>query len=267
MDIHRFKEIIEYSEANYDEIELQIKRFCSETNMKSDSDVRDVILIVRDIVLKKGFLLFEMPFSDSEIGALCYKGDGLGYVVINSTLPEVNSNFAAAHEIYHVFFQKREFKSKIEFVNEYDDQNEDEFAANAFAGALLMPENSFRGMFAKFQLESQELFETICKLMNYYQTPYMATLIRCCELHLVEMKDMSSELLLIDKERITEKFSELWLDARLLEPSYRDDFPNVEWLVRRMGEKFVKEEYINQRTLNLVLDHIKTLSRQIRGDK
>ncbi len=48
-----------------------------------------------------------MPFNDKEIGALSYKGDGLGYVVINTSLPRVNSNFAIAHEIYHVFFSEK----------------------------------------------------------------------------------------------------------------------------------------------------------------
>lgn len=32
---------------------------------------------------KKGFLVFQMPFADDEIGALSYRGDGIGYVVIN----------------------------------------------------------------------------------------------------------------------------------------------------------------------------------------
>lgn len=267
MDINRFKKIVEYSEANHDDIEYKIKRFCSVMNIKSDSDVRDILLLVREVFMRRGFIVFEMPFSDGEIGALCYKGDCLSYVVINSTLPKVNSNFAVAHEIYHVFFQESEFKSKIEFANDYYYESEDEFSANVFAGSLLMPENSFRGMFEKFKSESQGLFDTICKLMNYYQTPYMATLIRCCELRLIEMKDMSSELMFADKESVANKFSELWLDERILEPSYRDDFPNVERLVKQMGEEFVKGEYINQRTLDMVLNNIKTLSSQIRGDK
>lgn len=267
MDINRFKRIIEYSEANLGDIEFKIKRFCSVMNIKSDSDVREVLLLVREVFIKRGFIVFEIPFFDGEIGALCYKGDGLGYVVINSSLPKVNSNFAVAHEIYHVFFQESEFKSKIEFANEYYYESEDEFAANVFAGALLMPENSFRGMFDKFKSESKGLFDIICKLMNYYQTPYMATLIRCCELRLIEMKDMTSGLMFVNKETVFDKFSELWLDSRILEPSCRDDFPNVERLVKQMGEKYIEGGYINQRTLDMVLNNLKTLSKQIKGDK
>jgi len=266
MDVYRFKKIIEYSKANREEIEQSIRKFCAVMNIKSDSDVRDVLLLVREVFLRRGFIVFEMPFKDDEIGALCYKGDGLGYVVINSSLPKVNSNFVVAHEIYHVFFQESECKSKIELANEHYYDNEDEYIANVFAGALLMPENSFRGMFEKFMAESNGLIETICKLMNYYQAPYMATLIRCCELQLIEMKDMTNDLMSVNKEIVLSTFSELWLDSKILEPSLRDDFDNVERLVMRMGEEFVQGEYINQRTLDMVLKNIKTLSKQIKGD-
>lgn len=267
MDINRLKKIIEYSKANCDEIERNIRTFCSVMNIKSDSDIRDVLLLVREVFNKRGFLVFEMPFMDDEIGALCYKGDGLGYVVINSSLPKVNSNFAVAHEIYHVFFQENEFKSKIEFANEDYYESESEYAANNFARALLMPENGFRGMFEKFKSESQGLFDTICKLMNYYQTPYMATLIRCCELRLIEMKDMTSELLYVNRENVFDKFSELWLDPGILNPSLRDDFMNVKRLVKQMGEDFIEEEFLNRRTLDMVLKNMEVLSKQIRGER
>lgn len=267
MDINRFRRIIEYSKKNHAEIEQSIKRFCSVMNIKSDSDARDVLLLVREVFLKRGFIMFEMPFMDAEIGALCYKGDGLGYVVINSSLPKVNSNFAVAHEIYHVFFQENEFRSKIELANDNYYDSEDEYAANSFAGALLMPENSFRGMYEKFNAESQGLVDTICKLMNYYQTPYMATLIRCCELRMIETKDKTSDLMFASRDTVIGKFSELWLDSKILEPSLRDDFVNVERLVRKLGEEYVEGEYINQRTLDLVIKNIKTLSKKIRGDK
>lgn len=265
MDVNRFKSIIEYSRVNLDEIEVKIRKFCAVMNIRSDSDVRDVLLLVREVFLRRGFIVFEMPFMDDEIGALCYKGDGLGYVVINSSLPRVNNNFAVAHEIYHVFFQENEFKSKIEFANEYYYESEDEHAANIFAGALLMPENSFRGMFDKFRGESQGISDTICKLMNYYQTPYMATLIRCCELQLINMKEMSGELMFVNKEDVFEKFDELWLDKSIFQPSCRDDFPNVERLVGNIGKEYIEGGYINQRTFDMVITNIRILSKRIRG--
>mgnify|MGYP001351351535 CR=1 FL=1 len=50
--------------------------------------------------------------------------------------------------------------------------------------------------------------------MNYYQTPYMATLIRCCELQLIDMKEMSGELMFVNKEDVFEKLMNSgWIKA------------------------------------------------------
>ena len=49
MDVNRFKSIIEYSRVNLDEIEVKIRKFCAVMNIRSDSDVRDVLLLVREV--------------------------------------------------------------------------------------------------------------------------------------------------------------------------------------------------------------------------
>ena len=151
MNIERLKKIITYSDQNHKEIYSMAKRFCAFTGIEYDSDLLNILQIARSSFQKKGFLVFEMPFADEEIGALCYKGDGLGYVVINTSLPRVNVNFAIAHEIYHVFFGDSDFVSKIEFSDDHYYEHEEEYAANLFAGMLLMPEVSFRRMYLKFK--------------------------------------------------------------------------------------------------------------------
>lgn len=107
MNIERLRKIIAYSEKNREETNSMVRRFCSFTGIEYDNDVLNILQIVRFSFRKKGFLVLEMPFADDEIGALCYKGDGLGYVVLNTSLPRVNTNFAIAHEIYHVFFSRK----------------------------------------------------------------------------------------------------------------------------------------------------------------
>ena len=87
--------------------------------------------------------------------------------------------------LYHVFYQKSDFRTKVEFSNNHYYEHEEEFAANLFAGMLLMPEASFRFMYTKFKDESKnDEKDTVIRLMNYYQVPYMAVLIRCYELGL-----------------------------------------------------------------------------------
>lgn len=267
MNLERLRKIIEYSRKYREETNSMIKRFCSFAGIDSDNDVLNIMQIVRSSFQKKDYLVFEMPFADDEIGALCYKGDGLGYVVINTSLPRVNVNFAVAHEIYHVFFLESEFVSKVEFSDDHYYEHEEEYAANLFAGMLLMPEVSFRRMYRKFKEESKgNEFDIVIRLMAYYQVPYMAVLIRCYELELPETTLISDQLLNVTREKIKVKFDELWLDENILYASNRDDYAHIENLVEKTGTKYIEDNYINERTLKKVLQNMKKLYAKIKGE-
>lgn len=267
MNIERLRKIIEYSVANRDEMESKVKNFYSFVGMTSDQDVLNIMQIVRPSFLKKGYLVFEMPFADKEIGALCYKGDALGYVVLNTSLPKVNINFAICHELYHVFYQTSKFRTKVEFTSDHYYEHEEEFAANLFAGMLLMPEISFRFMYNKFKEESADnLKDTIIRLMNYYQAPYMAVLIRCYELELPEGNSISEEVLNADRDCVKKKFIDLWLDDGILDATKKDDYIHIEGVVEHLGMEYINSSYLNERTLKKVIQNMRTLYLEIKGE-
>ncbi|MDY3775326.1 MAG: ImmA/IrrE family metallo-endopeptidase [Eubacterium sp.] len=269
MNIERFRKIIQYSDANRNDMETKVKNFYSFVRMSSDKEVLNIMQIARPSFQKKGYLVLEMPFADDEIGALCYRGDALGYIVLNTSLPKVNINFAICHELYHVFFQKSEFKTKVEFANNHYYEHEEESAANLFAGMLLMPEASFRFMYAKFK-EEAETYEkdtdTIIRLMNYYQAPYMAVLIRCYELGLSDYDCISEELLNVEQSKIRERFNDLWLDDSILDATKKDDYKHLEAVVERVGNECIKDSYLNKRTLEKVLQNMRKLYSGIKGE-
>lgn len=267
MNVERLRKIIAYSDKNREEIYSMVKRFCAFAKIEYDSALLNILQIVRSSFEKKGFLVFEMPFADDEIGALCYRGDGLGYVVVNTSLPRVNVSFAIAHEVYHVFFGENEFVSKIEFADDYYYEHEEEYAANLFAGMLLMPEVSFQRMYSKFKEEScGNEVDTIIRLMSYYQVPYMAVLIRCFELKLISGNSISEELFNIDRNLVRQKLSDLWLDESIMDASGRDDYSHIEIIVERLGREYIEAGYINDRTLRKVLLNMRELYTQIKGE-
>ena len=267
MEIGRLRKIIAYSDKNHEDINFMVKRFCSFAGIEYDSELLNILQIVRSSFQKRGYLVFEMPFADKEIGALCYRGDGLGYVVLNTSLPRVNVNFAIAHEIYHVFGGADEFVSKVEFSNDHYYEHEEEFAANLFAGMLLMPEVSFRRMYSVFKEESHgEETDTVMRLMSYYQVPYMAALIRCLELNLITRNNVHESLLRIDRDQIRRKLADLWLDESVMEPSGRDDYIHIEVIVDRIGREFIEGKYINERTVNKALENMRALHAAIKGE-
>lgn len=267
MNVERLRKIIIYSDTNREEIYSMVKRFCAFARIEYDSDLLNILQIVRSSFEKKGYFVFEMPFADDEIGALCYRGDGLGYVVVNTSLPRVNVNFALAHEVFHVFFGKSEFVSMVEFSDDHYYEHEEEYAANLFAGMLLMPEVSFQRLYSKFKEESKgNEVDTIIKMMSYYQVPYMAVLIRCLELKLINANSVSDVLLNSDRSMIRQKLSELWLDESIMDASRRDDYSHIEAIVERLGNNYIEDEYINERTLKIVIQNMRKLHTKIKGE-
>ena len=267
MNIERLRKIIEYSDANRDDMEEKVKNFYSFAGMSGDKEVLNIMQIVRPSFRKKGYLVLEIPLADKEIGALCYKGDALGYVVLNTSLPKVNVNFAICHELYHVFYQKTEFSPKVEFANDHYYEHEEEFAANLFAGMLLMPETGFRFMYSKFKAESgNNERDTLIRLMNYYQVPYMAALIRCYELELPDDDSILEELLTEDRRSIRERFINLWLDDSILDATKKDDYSHLKTLVASFGTECIRDSYLNERTLKKVLENMQKLYSEIKGE-
>ena len=67
MNIERLRKIIAYSDKNHEDIYSMVKRFCAFARIEYDSDLLNILQIVRSSFEKKGFLVFEMPFADDEI--------------------------------------------------------------------------------------------------------------------------------------------------------------------------------------------------------
>lgn len=270
MDVNRFKRILEYSKRNRTIMEDKVREFYVCSGMETNNAFLNLMQIVRPLFQDKGYIIVELPFRDKEIGALCYKGESIGYTFLNSSLPKVNTNFALCHEIYHVFYQEKDFKRKVElYINEHYYQHDEEFAANLFAGMLLMPEQSFRFMYAKFQKEEKpedgEL-SVLAKLMNYYEVPYMAALIRCYELELLDAGEILEELMHVSNESVRNEFNRLWLDESILDATGKDDYRKFELLVSLLGDEYTKKEYVNGRTADKALQNMRKLYLRIREE-
>lgn len=270
MQISRFKEIIKYSHENKAKMESKIKDLYVEIGMEYGSELLNIMQIMRPLLQQKKYIVLELPFCDREIGALCYKGDTFGYTFLNSSLPKVNVNFALCHEIYHIFCQEKEFRNKVElYINEHYYEHEEEFAANLFAGMLLMPEQSYRLMYHKFRKEAgtgDTQFSLIVKLMNYFGVPYMAALIRCYELDLMESGAVLEDLMKADMESIRKEFARLWLDEGILNATGKDDYKKLETMVAFYGVEYQKQEFINERAVEQALRNMRALYSKIKGE-
>ena len=267
MHIERFKDIIRHSYEQRKQMAAYVAAFYKDIHMDMNETIRNVYQVARPLFEANNYWVVEMPFKDKEIGALCYKGDSIGYLFLNSSLPKVNMNFALCHEIYHVFYQESALEHKVElYMNEQYYEHEEELAANLFAGMVLMPEHSFRYMFNRFFYESKEgtTIDILLKLMNYFEAPYMAVLIRCYELELLKAGDLLKELLDVDKEFVKDEFAKLWLEEDLLQPTKKDTFQQFLRILYYYGELYLKKDYINERTYKKAIKNVVELYKQLK---
>ena len=238
-------------------------------HLNYEEETLNLEFIIKPLFEREDYLILEMPFCDEEIGAICYKGDCYGYMFLNSALPKVNVNFALAHEIYHVFYQQGQKRQKVEFnLSQHYSEDKEELLANLFAGMLLMPTSLFESMFQKFELEQgQEDTELtlIAKLMSFFQVPYMAVVIRCYELNLLTDGQVLRNLLQVEGKQIHIEFDRLWLNKSILEPTFRDNYPRLEQIVKNVGGVCEEKGILTERTVEKVLTNIQRIYQEIRG--
>lgn len=270
MEIGRFKEIIAYSQSNHKSMECKVKDLYANISVDYERDLLNVRQIFRPLFQKKNYIVIELPFADNEIGALCYKGDEFGYTLLNSSLPKVNVNFALCHEIYHVFYQESSFRRRIElYMNEHYYDYKEEFAANLFAGILLMPEQSFRTMFNKFKKDANNEdtnISLIVRLMSYFEVPYMAALVRCYELQLMDSGNTLEELIHVNSDCIRKEFKRLWLDDSVLDATKKDDYEFLEFIVKIYGLKYSDEEFVSKSSVEKALQNMQEIYCKIKGE-
>lgn len=269
MTFERFKNIVEYNLKHQSDLEEKTREFRERLGIAQERNLPNLSLFARPILNQEKYLVLEIPFHDEEIGAVSYKRGSRGYVFLNSSLPRMNVNFALAHELYHVFYQKKPYGRKMEvYMSEQYQEYEEEHAANLFAGMLMMPATVFRYMMIRFSLEQKEedtILTSVVKLMCYFEVPYMAVLIRLYELRILTDGETLEHLLSIEKLEIQEEFARLWLNEEILKANYKNDYMKFKKLVTDVGINNVNKGLMKEEMVAKILAHLDAMYEKIRG--
>lgn len=173
-------------------------------------------------IVKREATLLQSPFSDKEFCAFVCQKKGRLFVYINSQIPEEKQHFAAAHELYHIWFDQ-EYLYNPEMLNsgtlEDKTENMRELRANLFAAMLLVP---------KHVLEKELLFLNISKksvtpyqvveLSNTFQVPYKTMVRRLYEIEFIDKNLMKQ---LWEEKDIPLIRKKLQLEQHILNPIIR----------------------------------------------
>ena len=268
MDFERFKNIVQYNIEHQSEMKEKVQDFRETVGITQERNLPNLLLFARPMLDKENYIVLEMPFCDEEIGAIsCRKRKG-GYILLNSSLPRTNVNFALAHELYHVLYQKKVYGRKVEqYISDQYSDYEEEHEANLFAGMLMMPSLAFQYVMTRFLMEQTEEDTEItlfAKLMSYFEVPYMAVLIRCYELKLLSDNNVLERLLNVDKRMLEEEFARLWLNEELLRPTFRNEYGKFRNLVVEKGIDNVKRGLMSEQTTNKIVKKMDSIYQTIR---
>jgi Zn-dependent peptidase ImmA (M78 family) len=133
------------------------------------------------------------------------KGHTHRFILINSNHTLGRQNFTICHELYHLFVQKG-FVFKVCNQPMFDKRDIEEYRADLFASALLMPEDGLTGMLLEenFDPDNKEMvYPTILKLEQYFGCSRSALLYKLANMGYPQLqkgkplqKDLSKDIAL-----------------------------------------------------------------------
>ena len=277
MKLTKFEDIVQHNINNIKEASACVEKFYNLLGMEYSTEIKNITQVVWPLFFNKQFIIIQLPLKDKEIGAFCFKGNhDSGYVILNSSLSPYNVNFAIMHEVCHVCINDDIASNNVEmFLDDTYSEHEEERLANQFAGMILLPEGHLRRMYEKFTSETSkndskdelQLSIVVCKLMSYFEAPYIAVLIRLREIGLIEADEDLVKCLKLKKEDIEDIYNRCWLDLTALQPSYRDDYSRLTELLLEIAKENIEEDIMYETDVKETLENISKIYMQLREER
>ncbi|UZH06066.1 ImmA/IrrE family metallo-endopeptidase [Heyndrickxia coagulans] len=148
--------------------------------------------------------MIKYPVRDDELCAFVCKKKGKLFAYINTYIPREKQVFAAAHELFHIWFDKNNLE-RPELLNtgtlENETQNVSELKANLFAAILLVPEDALDNELKLRRMRQQTISaEDIVKLMSLFFVPYKTMVRRLYEIGFINEKQLKQFYSIPDRD-------------------------------------------------------------------
>lgn len=152
----------------------------------------------------RSVILLLFPIPDDEIcGFICnYKGKL--FIYVNTNLPLEKQIFTAAHELYHLLFNRDQLESGYSHLVKEDDLNgrQEEQTANLFAALLLVPRTLLKEQIEILQIDPANLnLLDIIRLMDVFAVPYKTMILRLYETGILKDKEADKWLQVPDRDK------------------------------------------------------------------
>lgn len=124
------------------------------------------------------------------------------FVAINTSIPVPCQVFAAAHELYHIWYEQQPDVLPSDLLEE-DEKEASEKKANRFAAEFLMNENLLRQEIETYKLKRSTL-KAILQLAELFVVPYRAMVKRLHEIEFIS--DAECERCLAESEETIQQY-------------------------------------------------------------
>lgn len=263
MEFNRFKKII-FNNRNYDQdVKEALNEFSDRVQWSGD-----VPKIMKEIGKSLDVMIFEIPMKDSDFGAVYLDTTYSKYLLLNSNQPRNKMYFSFCHDIYHILRGTPDYineKREVYFNQDYS-IDENECKANLFAANLLMPQYEFKKMYELYNDDSEDIAFVVIKLMNYFDSPYVAVLLRLFELNIWNKENIGElkGLLNLKNEDIEKLFDEIWIDKEILSPTLNDEMKHIFNLLKKEGGYLLEEQLISEYDLKNIMNNIERFYNEIK---
>lgn len=156
-------------------------------------------------ILEKENKVLYYPLGDDQVWGFCESIQGKTFVCINTSLPYDKQVFAAAHELYHLWYGTSGELMLSEDMEEHSCGKEIELLANRFAAEFLVNEELLLQEMRVYEMDKHHLvIKDIVRLANLFVVPYHTMVKRLFEIKMLSNKEYEKF------KSCTEKEVEVW---------------------------------------------------------
>lgn len=181
--------------------DIQVIRGLAREKLIEYCKLNDVIGTSVFNILEKDSKVLYYPLEDLQVWGFSETIKGKSFVCINTSLPYNKQVFAAAHELYHVWFGTSGEVMLSENTQEPNSDEEIELLANRFAAEFLVNEELLRQEMRVFDIDKENLnVKEIVRLANLFVVPYKTMVKRLYETDILSKKKFNDFLTVTDEQ-------------------------------------------------------------------
>lgn len=263
MEFKRFKNIVRNNLKYEEYIDEIVENFYHEISIKGD-----MIKLLKEIGTELSILVIQIPMKMDTIGAVSYKTSFSKYILLNSNQPSCKMYFAFYHDIYHLLKGSTSIvneQKKVHFNEDYL-EDEHECKANLFAASILMPKLEFKNIYKLYNEKEVDFNIVVFKLMNYFNAPYVAVLLRLFELRLITDMENIAEYLKYSEYDLFNEFNKNGISDEILKPTLSNDSVYLYNMINKDAEKLIDKGLLSEIKYTKLAERIKIFIEDISID-